>query len=120
GREITAGNLEDAAKFLAGPCSCQVKELNPGVDLLMGADWESVVEERPAVAARVGRIEIPEPKIAAGPAKVEEAAMRVRTVSSVQRSDTMRGMLLVGIVGAAIVVLALVALLMSKQKGGGR
>jgi len=68
GREIHAGNLEDAAKFLAGPCSCQVKELNPGIDILMAADWESVVEGREAVVARVGRISIPEPKIAGGAA----------------------------------------------------
>ena len=121
GREINAGNLEDAAKFLAGPCSCQVKELNPGVDLLMGADWESVVDERPAVAALVGRIEVPEPKIANGPAKVEEGAMRVRAVSSVRSSDGMRMIILkIGIVGAGIAVMVLGALLLMRQRGEGR
>jgi len=68
GKAIVAGNLEDAATFLAGPCSCQVKELNPGIDILMAADWDSVVEGREAVVERVGRISIPEPKIAGGAA----------------------------------------------------
>jgi len=40
GDGITEENLADAASFLVGPCSCQVKRQNPGVDLLLAADWE--------------------------------------------------------------------------------
>jgi hypothetical protein len=69
GQSIKAENLEDAAAFLAGPCSCQVKELNPGVDILMAVDWDSIIEDREAVAPRITRVNIPEPKIAAGPAR---------------------------------------------------
>ena len=32
--------MRDAAEFLNGPCSCEVKELNPGMDLLIAADWD--------------------------------------------------------------------------------
>lgn len=32
--------IEEIGVFLTGECSCQVKELNPGVDLLFDADWE--------------------------------------------------------------------------------
>jgi hypothetical protein len=30
------------AEFLTGPCSCEVKEMNPGYDLLLSADWKSL------------------------------------------------------------------------------
>ena len=43
GAGITEKNIQDAAAFLVGPCSCQVKELNPGFDLLLSADWDSLL-----------------------------------------------------------------------------
>lgn len=45
GRQITRESMEDAAAFLSGPCSCQVKQLNPGVDILMAADWDALLED---------------------------------------------------------------------------
>jgi hypothetical protein len=44
GSGIHEWTLTEAAEFLAGPCSCQVKHLNPGVDLLIANDWEGKVE----------------------------------------------------------------------------
>src|SRR5690606_30723445 len=35
--------IERAAQFLTGPCSCQVKAENPGVDLLLAARWDDLV-----------------------------------------------------------------------------
>ncbi len=40
GAGITADNIHESAAFLVGACSCEVKELNPGFDLLLAADWE--------------------------------------------------------------------------------
>lgn len=37
------GAVEEIAYFLTGQCSCQVKDMNPGVDLLVSADWEGVL-----------------------------------------------------------------------------
>jgi len=45
GKGITKENIAEACQFLVGPCSCQVKALNPGVDLLIAADWEAGVGE---------------------------------------------------------------------------
>jgi hypothetical protein len=45
GQEINSDNLGAAAAFLTGACSCQVKQLNPGVDLLLAADWDSIFEQ---------------------------------------------------------------------------
>lgn len=49
GKGITADNIEEAGAFLVGPCSCQVKDLNPGTDLLMTVDWEGLISGRLAV-----------------------------------------------------------------------
>jgi hypothetical protein len=43
GEYITAKHISESTAFLAGACSCEVKELNPGVDLLMAAPWDMVV-----------------------------------------------------------------------------
>lgn len=43
GAGITQKNIHDAAEFLAGPCSCEVKEQNPGFDLLLKADWRELL-----------------------------------------------------------------------------
>jgi len=45
GAGITAKNIQDSAAFLVGPCSCQVKELNPGFDLLLSADWNDLLSQ---------------------------------------------------------------------------
>jgi hypothetical protein len=45
GKGITPDNLVDVAAFLAGACSCLVKEQNPGVDLLVKWDWEATADE---------------------------------------------------------------------------
>jgi len=48
GEGITAENIMRDCRFLVGPCSCQVKDLNPGTDLLISAAWvtnEPLVQE---------------------------------------------------------------------------
>lgn len=42
GAGITADNIGEACGFLVGACSCRVKEMNPGTDLLMTADWQDL------------------------------------------------------------------------------
>jgi hypothetical protein len=54
GKGITAENLTDCLEFLAGPCSCMVKEENPGVDLLMRWDWEATAEAMAADDEELG------------------------------------------------------------------
>jgi hypothetical protein len=45
GQDIMADQLGQVARFLCAACSCRVKELNPGVDLLMAADWETMLKQ---------------------------------------------------------------------------
>lgn len=42
GRGIHADNIREAASYLCGACSCEIKEQNPGMDLLLAADWTPV------------------------------------------------------------------------------
>ncbi len=39
--QLNAGLIEDLTMFLCGACSCQVKERNPGFDLLLATNWNS-------------------------------------------------------------------------------
>lgn len=39
--QLNPGLIEDLTVFLCGACSCQVKEQNPGFDLLLTTDWNT-------------------------------------------------------------------------------
>lgn len=45
GKGINYDNLLECVYFLMGPCSCQIKDQNPGMDLLMCWDWEKTADE---------------------------------------------------------------------------
>lgn len=45
GKGIVADVISSASSFIVGPCSCQVKEQNPGFDLLLDVNWEEAVGE---------------------------------------------------------------------------
>ncbi|MFP4192311.1 MAG: hypothetical protein ACLFU6_09610 [Candidatus Hydrogenedentota bacterium] len=45
GKGINTHMIRDAAEFLTGPCSCTVKSLNPGVDIITSVDWAGNVEQ---------------------------------------------------------------------------
>ncbi|MEK6259190.1 MAG: hypothetical protein AABP62_11295 [Planctomycetota bacterium] len=53
GAGVTAENIHDSAAFLVGACSCEVKEQNPGFDLLLAADWDVLLTQEgvPLIAA---------------------------------------------------------------------
>ena len=43
GDDLTEDLIMEASAMLCGPCSCQMKEMNPGYDLLARADWDSMI-----------------------------------------------------------------------------
>ena len=45
GRGITENNIREACEFLLGPCSCLIKDENPGVDILIQAAWDDLLDE---------------------------------------------------------------------------
>jgi hypothetical protein len=40
GKGINPKMIESACRFLIGDCSCEIKRLNPGVDLLFAVNWD--------------------------------------------------------------------------------
>jgi hypothetical protein len=70
GAGINGNTIADAAEFLTGSCSCEAKALNPGVDLLMKAEWDNLIKRK----------NLPEPRptgIAEFGAKTDEARQRL-------------------------------------------
>ena len=41
--QLNAELMEDLTVYLCGACSCQVKEQNPGFDLLLWSNWNTVL-----------------------------------------------------------------------------
>lgn len=42
GDDLTGEQVYGVARFLCRACSCQLKELNPGADLIIAADWDAI------------------------------------------------------------------------------
>ena len=70
--------VEDLTMFLSGACSCQVKEQNPGFDLLLKMDWDKELygedEFRPPPAKSVGEGDRAPRTLAIPPGKRKENA----------------------------------------------
>jgi hypothetical protein len=63
GKGITVDNLSQLVEFVTGACSCQVKDANPGVDLLTTWNWD-------ATAARMAAKDSPLDPAAGGYAEI--------------------------------------------------
>ncbi len=80
GAGITAENISDAATFLVGPCTCQLKEFNPGFDLLSTVDWDRIWGDD-AAAALVAQAE---------DAALEQSGMQVPIPAGIPQDWTPR------------------------------
>lgn len=77
GDALKAESVADLAEFVTGSCSCEVKELNPGFDILVSADWEALLElggpaEPPPLEIPAPVLPPPRPKEPAPAPKEEE------------------------------------------------
>ncbi len=122
GAGITAKNIHDSAAFLVGPCSCEVKELNPGFDLLLSADWEQQLASGGVPLATPPPPTVPDgpPVLVPIPAGAAPATVTV-TVPTVERSYSLNlgGKLLV-IGGAVFACLVLVAVFITASQSKSR
>lgn len=95
GQGITADNVRDSAAFLTGACSCEVKEQNPGFDLLLKTDWESLFIRNEATAAVLASREAKEsttPQLVAippGASASESTPSDASSVAEMQSSPAM-------------------------------
>jgi hypothetical protein len=114
GAGITPKNIRDAAEFLAGPCSCEVKEQNPGFDLLLKADWRDLLGQA-TDSALPSQTENPaEPELVAIPAgsetiEVHAAPPNNVLTAPVSQTQTVAAVASWPIVGGAIFLLLMAA-----------
>lgn len=84
GGGISADNIRGSAKFLAGACSCQVKELNPGFDLLITADWNALLSWAKSPAFASGESLTAEPELVPIPSGTKSASSEVVVTEAVK------------------------------------
>ena len=114
GAGITEQNIHDASEFLAGPCSCEVKEQNPGFDLLLNGDWDMLLSPTGAplpasltsTATTTEPVLVPIPKGAAATPVVVAASPLV--TPQAKFTTVSYGALLLG--GLGIVAIAAIAI----------
>ena len=97
-----------ASQYLCGECSCEVKDENPGADILLAANWEGILEDSytiidqklPPLAGagefRSGELRSPEPENSTAP------------------SPLPRNLFILGLVGVAALTLASALILRPK------
>jgi hypothetical protein len=118
------------AEFICGQCSCEVKELNPGIDLLLAADWDVIFEDRQQGEEVTGVVEggksVPIPVSNAGtaatPAPSHDGAMAAGRYVAVEPPPYSLGRqwLIGGIIVAAATVLVSGAMALRARRGTGR
>jgi hypothetical protein len=53
GRGVTRDNIIEYSTYICGACSCEVKDQNPGVDLLITADWDTALHGSEVVMEKI-------------------------------------------------------------------
>ncbi len=116
--EMTASVVRQAANFLCGACSCEVKEMNPGKDLLLPIHWESIFSAPPEPATTVAK-PVAGQRVEIAPGSVETPSLApVRPVH--RQPNSRRGFKLLASVSLAfvaiVVLLVGIALLRSLRQ----
>jgi hypothetical protein len=47
GKGINADNIGALVRFLLGPCSCEIRRLNPGIEMLSSTNWDGAPPPEP-------------------------------------------------------------------------
>jgi len=119
GKGITEayGELRQVANFLVGPCSCQVKAQNPGIDLLATAHWGDIdgpklpsMSEFLTAAMKPAQSE-PAPSAAR---QAPEQSHNTRSATASASSPLVRNLLYA--VGLGLLLLALIPYLLRVKK----
>jgi hypothetical protein len=125
---LTAENIEQACRYLCGACSCEIKNDNPGWDLLMAVDWDQRIAGRYTLAQAMPALTTPggladrnagwqpdAPAAAAAPTRRLAASLALRAPAA--RNWT--GPVVWSLCGLAAVVLCGTLFVAFKQRSGG-
>lgn len=119
GDGITPDNIHESAAFLVGACSCEVKDLNPGFDLLLTANWDVLLfNEAPPPDVLAARVTVAsgKPKLVDIPA----GAPPVAALSQQSESSHDRWLVSSYVASLALVSLLLAVIVMVASKRFGR
>ncbi len=95
--------IDEACLFLLGACSCQVKRLNPGWDLLLHADWDEALRAIGYPTAETAATSAPTPPAPRNePPKPETVVV---TAAAPAASDPLRSPSRLGIAAGVLLVL---------------
>lgn len=118
GKEIRPEAIQEMAEFLTGPCSCEIKERNPGFDLLLTANWGSLASYQevmiPEPSSLVGISQfaaaaVPPPAVPSGQSAVSPAALKPPPPAA-RRGHLVRN--LVAVLGVGVAFLAVTTLVL--------
>ena len=129
GDKINHEQIASVCSFILGPCSCQVKELNPGIDLLIPFDWEKhifyTIEnfEIPPLAGFEDFLPATQTKTQAAPEKtVVKPAVKVVLKKKVDKEEKSENMMIRNLsllfAGLIIIIAGFTVLTIRKKKKG--
>jgi len=117
GKGINAENIEDASIFLVGKCSCQVKELNPGTDIMFSVNWDAALVGQPLMTVP------PLPRLASDEVEAKSVILATtqpgEQASSVEKAPNHLP-LIIGVSLAALLVVVGLPMVRVMRKGAGR
>jgi hypothetical protein len=84
GDGIAADRIEQTCAFILGSCSCEIKDANPGVDMLMATDWHRGVTNILSVSDQAPTL------VGIGTAEEEKAAAETESAPEPEPPSTAR------------------------------
>ncbi len=119
GEQVTTELIESAVTFICGACSCEVKSMNPGVDMLVATDWDAALVGQAVKDPPLPPLISMSALAAAGQTgQVKQAAVVAPSASAAAEPPTsplIRNIVLV-LLALAVVIGALTAALMLKKR----
>lgn len=107
GKQLTEDVVAEACEFLTGACSCQIKEENPGTDLLLSADWSTIAESQ--TANPLPTAIVPAPEDSPARAATAEPALRERAAATPPGFISLRrNMIIVASIALAAIIIGTV------------
>ncbi|MDR3403717.1 MAG: hypothetical protein P4L99_14560 [Chthoniobacter sp.] len=80
--------IDEACMFLLGACSCQVKRMNPGWDLLLNVDWDAALQAIGFPKNEVPPAAMPQVSQVSNAVPVEAAKVETVTIAAVAPTTT--------------------------------
>ena len=87
GEGINTDNLREAIAFITGPCGCEIKMMNPGVDLLIAENWDASVMQFYEEFYETQEEELPELTSVFPDEQPDDSTVPAQAVAQIEQSD---------------------------------